>query len=162
MDRARARGLDRDGDAGELTDELLAAVIAEARASRPNGKSEDGKQWLAQHDQIKAWLDAGLPVTNVHALWAAAVWWCHLGHFIGTRQRNWDSGSARRRCAWPTVSSARENRVHIGKVGACCSRRPTPYSQVIGVTHLVWQRVEFQDTSLHAHGYLLYPSSVPS
>jgi len=27
-----------------------------------------GKRWLAQHDQIKAWLDAGLTVTNVHAL----------------------------------------------------------------------------------------------
>jgi hypothetical protein len=47
MDRARRRGLDRDGDAGELTDELLAAVIAEARASRPNGKSEAWEEAVA-------------------------------------------------------------------------------------------------------------------
>jgi hypothetical protein len=50
------------------------------------------KRWLAQHDQIKAWLDAGLPVTNVHALLGRRGVWCHLGQFIGTRQRNWDSG----------------------------------------------------------------------
>ncbi|GFG96205.1 hypothetical protein MTIM_20840 [Mycobacterium timonense] len=40
VDRARACGLDRDGDACQLTDELLAAVIAEVRPSRPNGKSQ--------------------------------------------------------------------------------------------------------------------------
>jgi predicted DNA-binding transcriptional regulator YafY len=40
VDRARACGLDRDGDARQLTDELLAAVIGGARLSRPNGKSQ--------------------------------------------------------------------------------------------------------------------------
>lgn len=35
VDRARACGLDRDGGDGQLTDELLAAVIAEVRPSRP-------------------------------------------------------------------------------------------------------------------------------
>jgi hypothetical protein len=38
MDRARVRGLDRDGDAGQLTDELLAAVIAAAHPSRPRSQ----------------------------------------------------------------------------------------------------------------------------
>ena len=37
VDKARACGLDRDGDACQLTDELLAAVIAGVRPSRPNG-----------------------------------------------------------------------------------------------------------------------------
>ncbi len=32
----RACGLDRDGDARQLTDELVAAVIAGLRPSRPN------------------------------------------------------------------------------------------------------------------------------
>jgi hypothetical protein len=34
MDRARACGLGRDGYAGQLTDELLAAISAEARTSQ--------------------------------------------------------------------------------------------------------------------------------
>jgi hypothetical protein len=40
VDRAKACGLDRDGGAGQLTDELVAAVIAGARPSRPTGKSQ--------------------------------------------------------------------------------------------------------------------------
>jgi len=40
VDRARACGVDRDGDACQLTDELLAAVIAGVRPSRP-GESGD-------------------------------------------------------------------------------------------------------------------------
>jgi hypothetical protein len=39
VDRARACGLDRDGGDGQLTDELIAAVIAGVRPSRPTGKS---------------------------------------------------------------------------------------------------------------------------
>jgi hypothetical protein len=39
VDWARACGLDRDGDGGELTDELLAAVIAGVRSKRPDGKT---------------------------------------------------------------------------------------------------------------------------
>jgi transposase len=68
VDRARACGLDRDGDACQLTDELLAAVIAGVRPSRPNGKSEAWETIAAQHEQIKAWLDADLTLTKVHTL----------------------------------------------------------------------------------------------
>jgi transposase len=68
VDRARACGLDRDGDACQLTDELLAAVIAEVRPSRPNGKSQAWETIAAHHDQIKAWLDQGLTLTKVHTL----------------------------------------------------------------------------------------------
>ena len=39
VDRARACGPDCDGGDGQLTDELLAAVIAGVRPSRPAGKS---------------------------------------------------------------------------------------------------------------------------
>jgi predicted DNA-binding transcriptional regulator YafY len=43
IDRARACGLDRDGGAGQLTDELIAAVIAgrpaRARRGRPSPPS---------------------------------------------------------------------------------------------------------------------------
>jgi transposase len=66
--RARACGLDRDGDAGQLTDELLAAVIAGVRPSRPNGKSQAWETIAAEHEQIKAWLDEDLTLTKVHTL----------------------------------------------------------------------------------------------
>ena len=68
VDRARACGLDRDGDAGQLSDELLAAVIAGVRPSRPNGKSRAWETIAAQHQQIQAWLDQGLTLTKVHTL----------------------------------------------------------------------------------------------
>jgi transposase len=68
VDRARACGLDRDGEASQLTDELLAAVIAGVRPSRPNGKSEAWETIAAEHEQIKEWLDQGLTLTKVHML----------------------------------------------------------------------------------------------
>jgi hypothetical protein len=68
VDRARACGLDRDGDAGQLTDELLAAVIGGVRPSRPNGKSQAWEIIAAQAEQIKAWLDQDLTLTKVHTL----------------------------------------------------------------------------------------------
>ena len=68
VDRARACGLDRDGDACQLSDELLAAVIAGVRPSRPNGKSQAWETIAAEHEQIKAWLKQGLTLTKVHTL----------------------------------------------------------------------------------------------
>lgn len=68
VDRARACGLDRDGEVCQLTDELLVAVIAGARPSRPNGKSDAWETVAAQGEQIKAWLDADLTLTKVHTL----------------------------------------------------------------------------------------------
>ena len=68
VDRARSCGVDRDGDACQLTDELLAAVIAGVRPSRPNGKSEAWETIATQHDQIEAWLEHHLTLTKVHTL----------------------------------------------------------------------------------------------
>jgi transposase len=68
VDRARACGLDPDGDACQLSDELLAAVIAGVRPSRPNGKSQVWETIAAEHEQIKAWLKQGLTLTKVHTL----------------------------------------------------------------------------------------------
>ena len=68
VDRARACGLDRDGGVGQLTDELVAAVIAGVRPSRPTGRSQPWEVIAAEHDQIKAWLKGGLTLTKVHVL----------------------------------------------------------------------------------------------
>jgi transposase len=68
VDRARACGLDRDGGAGQLTDELVAAVIAGVRPSRPTGKSQPWETIAGEHEQIQAWLKLGLTLTKVHTL----------------------------------------------------------------------------------------------
>ena len=64
VDRARACGLDRDGGDCQLTDELVAAVIAGVRPSRPTGKSQPWEIIAAEHEQIRAWLKDGLTLTK--------------------------------------------------------------------------------------------------
>jgi transposase len=68
VDRTRAGGLDRDGGDGQLTDELLAAVIAGVRPHRPTGKSPAWEVIAGEHEQIKAWLNDGLTLTKIHVL----------------------------------------------------------------------------------------------
>jgi hypothetical protein len=71
VEMGRSCGLDRDSgadSAAQLTDELLAAVIAGVRRKRPNGRSEAWETIAAQSEQIKAWLDEGLTLTKVHIL----------------------------------------------------------------------------------------------
>jgi transposase len=68
VDRARACGLDRDGGDGQLTDELIAAVIAGVRPHRPTGKSQAWETIAAEHQQIGQWLTDGLTLTKIHTL----------------------------------------------------------------------------------------------
>ncbi|MGY4103954.1 IS21 family transposase [Nocardia sp. R16R-3T] len=68
VEMATACGLDREGDVGQLSDELLAAVIAGVRRARPNGKSEAWATVAAHSEQIRVWLDEGLTLTKIHIL----------------------------------------------------------------------------------------------
>lgn len=68
VEMAQSCGLDRDGGADQLGDELLAAVIAGVRRVQPNGKSDAWETVAAQRDQLQAWLDQGLTLTKVHVL----------------------------------------------------------------------------------------------
>ena len=68
VEMAQSCGLDRAGDAEQLTDELLTAVIGGVRRKRPNGKSEAWETIAGQSEQIKAWLDRGLTLTKIHIL----------------------------------------------------------------------------------------------
>lgn len=68
IDRAQACGLDRDGGQDQLTDELIAAVIAGVRPHRPAGRSLAWEIIAAEHEQIKAWLKDGLTLTKIHIL----------------------------------------------------------------------------------------------
>jgi transposase len=68
VEMAQSCGVDRDGGVCQLTDELLTAVIAGVRRTRPNGKSAAWETVAAQAKQIKAWLDQGLTLTKIHTL----------------------------------------------------------------------------------------------
>lgn len=70
VERAQSCGVDRDEGVEQLTDELLAAVIAGVRQSRPNGKSDVWATLAGQSEQIKEWLDQGLTLTKIHILLA--------------------------------------------------------------------------------------------
>jgi hypothetical protein len=60
VETARACGLDRDGESVQLTDELLGAVAGGARPQRPTGRGASWQALAGQHEQLKAWTDAGL------------------------------------------------------------------------------------------------------
>lgn len=68
VEMGQSCGMDRDGGVEQLTDELLAKVIAGVRRARPNGKSEAWETVAAQNEQSKAWLDQGLTLTKIHVL----------------------------------------------------------------------------------------------
>ncbi|MEV2221589.1 IS21 family transposase [Nocardia vinacea] len=69
VERAQSCGLDRDGGVGQLSDELLSAVIAGVRRGpRPNGRSAAWETVDGQREQIQGWLDQGLTLTKVHIL----------------------------------------------------------------------------------------------
>ncbi|WP_210414811.1 IS21 family transposase [Microlunatus elymi] len=68
VEMAQSHGLDRDGDASQLTSELITAVVGGVRSKRPNGKGEAWETIAVHHDQLKAWLDQGLTLTKINIL----------------------------------------------------------------------------------------------
>lgn len=142
VDRARACGLDRDGGDGQLTDELIAAVIAGVRASRPTGKSLPWETIAAEHQQIQQWLTDGLTIDqDPHAVGASGrggvvsdvAPLCHNGirfreatdHGAGGRLRTGRGGAGRLRATgdahrhqrWPAPGGARVD-LHRGLLAA--------------------------------------------
>ena len=73
VDHARACGVDRDRDARQLTDELLAAVIAGVRPSRPNWQESIVGNFAEHHHEIAAWLTQGLTLTKWHGTQSARI-----------------------------------------------------------------------------------------
>jgi transposase len=66
VDAAVAAGLIRDGGVGQLTDELVGAVIGAVRPARQNGHGESWEALLVVEDDIRGWLKDGLQLTNIH------------------------------------------------------------------------------------------------
>ena len=58
---AEGLGVQRDGGQGQLTDELIGSVVEVVRPHRRDGHGQAWQLLAANHDQIKAWLDADVP-----------------------------------------------------------------------------------------------------
>ena len=66
VEAAMAAGVVRDGGDRQLTDDLVGAVIAAVRPDRAGGHGAAWDALLAQEEQVRGWIDAGLQLTNVH------------------------------------------------------------------------------------------------
>ena len=62
---AVAAGLVRNADEGQLTDELLGAVVEAVRPDRARGHGQAWQACAAERGRIKDWLDKGLTLTKV-------------------------------------------------------------------------------------------------
>jgi transposase len=67
---AEGLGVRRDGGEGQLTDELIGSVVEVVRPHRSDGHGEAWRLLVANHDQVKAWLDADVPAVKVARLLA--------------------------------------------------------------------------------------------
>jgi transposase len=70
LEAAVEAGLVRDGGEGQLTDELIGAVVEAVRPDRPGGYGAAWEACRAEHERIKAWLDKDLKLTKIHDLLA--------------------------------------------------------------------------------------------
>jgi transposase len=66
VDAAVAAGVVRDGGEGQLTDELIGAVIGAVRPERSTGYGQAWEALLAVEDEIRGWIGDELQLTNIH------------------------------------------------------------------------------------------------
>ena len=67
---AEAAGLVRDGGEAQLSDEFIGQVVEAVRPHRSDGHGAPWRLLVANHDEIKAWLDTGLTAVKVQRLLA--------------------------------------------------------------------------------------------
>jgi transposase len=65
VEAAQEAGLVREGEIGQLTDELVGQVVEKVRPARPGGHGASWEALEAVHDQIGAWVKAGLSVVKI-------------------------------------------------------------------------------------------------
>ncbi len=63
-------GLVRDGGEGQLSDEFIGSVVEVVRPHRSDGHGEGWRLLVANHDQVKAWLDDDVSAVKVCRLLA--------------------------------------------------------------------------------------------
>jgi hypothetical protein len=66
VEAAQAAGLAREAGEGQLTDELIGAVVAAVRPARAAGHGASWEALLAQEQQIRDWIGQDLQLTNIH------------------------------------------------------------------------------------------------
>ena len=66
VEAAQAAGLVREGGEGQLSDELIGAVIAAVRPARQSGHGSAWDRLLPVEVEIREWVEEGLQLTNVH------------------------------------------------------------------------------------------------
>lgn len=65
---AQAAGVARESGDGQLTEEVLGAVVAVVRPDRPRGNGASWEAIAAQREQIQAWLKQDLTLAKIHML----------------------------------------------------------------------------------------------
>jgi hypothetical protein len=63
-----AAGVVRNGDVGQLSDELLGAVVAAVRSARPAGHGSAWQQLVEHQEQITAWVGQDLTAVKIGTL----------------------------------------------------------------------------------------------
>jgi len=66
VDAAQGAGLVRERGEGQLSDELIGAVVAVVRPARASGHGAAWELLVPHEQQIRDWIEAGLQLTNVH------------------------------------------------------------------------------------------------
>jgi transposase len=65
---AQAAGVTREGGDGQLSEEVLGAVVAVVRPDRPRGNGASWEAIAAQREQIQTWLKQDLTLAKIHML----------------------------------------------------------------------------------------------
>jgi transposase len=66
VDAAVASGVVRDAGEGQLSDELIGAVVAAVRPERSQGHGQAWEALVVVEDEIRGWIDDELQLTNIH------------------------------------------------------------------------------------------------
>ena len=122
IEAAQAVGLVCDGGEGQLTDELLGAVIKAVRLERPAGHGAAWEACRAEHDRIKAWLEKNLKLTKVADLLALRGVEAPTAPCTATRPTGSGSAGRASRSRWSMVSLGMSCRT----ISAGCVRCPIP------------------------------------
>jgi len=65
---AQAAGVAREGGDGQLTEDVLGAVVAVVRPDRPRGNGASWEAIAAQREQLQTWLKQDLTLAKIHIL----------------------------------------------------------------------------------------------
>src|ERR1700712_5509130 len=95
---AEAAGLTRDAGQNALCDELIGAVIAAVRPTRPNGHGPAWDLLGPRKKEITDWVKGGLSIVKIEVLLTRSGRRCRTGRCTGSRPRSAGSGLAAPRC----------------------------------------------------------------